>query len=98
MNFEFCIYKIHMTKIWAKIIKEQRITFSKIVVIDDVYHSSKLFDFVVQVCYELDIPTPAVLYSHKYNFTNFNIAKFKQDDFVEEIDFDMLQIEYVVEK
>ncbi|MCL1945178.1 MAG: hypothetical protein FWF56_05185 [Firmicutes bacterium] len=87
-----------MTKIWAKIIKDQRTISNKIIAIDEHYHSSKLFNFMVQVCYELDIPTPTVLYSHKYNFTNFNITKFKSTDFVEEVDFDMLTIEAVFDK
>jgi hypothetical protein len=86
-----------MIRIWAKLIRDQRITLSKIVEIDGYYHSSRLFDCVVSVCYQLDIPTPSVLYSHKYNYTNFNIAKFKPSDFVEDVDFDMLTIEAVLE-
>lgn len=87
-----------MTKLWVKLIKNQRIILSKIVEIDEAYHSSRLYEFVVQVCYQMDIPTPTVIYSHKYNFTNFNLIKFKSDDFVEEIDFDILSIEAVIDK
>jgi hypothetical protein len=87
-----------MLKIWAKLIKEQKIIVSKVIEIDDNYHSSRLFDYTVQVCYHLDIPTPAILTSHRFNFTNFNIVKFKQPDFVESIDFDVLSLETMVDK
>ncbi|MDR3021997.1 MAG: hypothetical protein LBU60_04930 [Clostridiales bacterium] len=87
-----------MVKIWAKLIKEQRIIKSEIVEIDDYYHSSKLFEYVVLVCYQLDIPTPAIIKSHKFNFTNFNLTKFRPSDFLEYVDFDMLTIEHIVDK
>jgi len=85
-----------MVKIWAKTVLEHKITRSQIVEIEDTYHSSKFANFVMQVCGELDIPTPLVIYSHKFNFTNFNIAKFKAGDFVETVDFDTLILENAI--
>jgi hypothetical protein len=41
----------------------------------------------------LDIPTPVVLSSHVRNYTLFNVAKFRKEDFVESVPFDTLQLE-----
>lgn len=87
-----------MIRIWAKTIKDEKITKSQIIEIDDIYHSSKFGSFVMRICDTLDIPTPLVIYSHKFNFTNFNIARFKSTDFVEEVDFDTLVLENAIEQ
>ncbi|MCL2599049.1 MAG: hypothetical protein FWD76_03965 [Firmicutes bacterium] len=86
-----------MVRIWAKTIQEEKITRSEIIEIDDNYHSGKFGGFVMTVCDRLDIPTPLVIYSHKFNFTNFNIARFRAEDFVETVDFDMLVLENAIE-
>ena len=82
-----------MFKIWAKTISDHKITRSYL------YHSADKFDadefllYLTEICHEMDIPTPVVLKSHVRNYTLSNIAKFRKEDFVESVDFALLQLE-----
>lgn len=82
-----------MIKLWAKVIKDDKIRK------DMIYQRWGKFDpadfrtYLVEICYDFDIPTPVVLKSHKFNFRKFNVAKFRESDFVETVDFDALVIE-----
>ncbi len=82
-----------MFKIWAKTVADHKITRSYL------YHSADKFDpqefisYLTEICHDMDIPTPVALKSHARNYTLFNIAKFRKEDFVEHVDFDILQLE-----
>ena len=82
-----------MIKIWAKTLKNKKITANEIVVFDGKYDENDFDEYVRTVCHELDLPTPVVLSSHASNFTQFNISRFKASDFVEYVDFDELTLE-----
>ena len=45
------------------------------------------------ICHTLDAPNPVLLNQHYKNFVNFHNTKFRQDDFIETLDYDMLIIE-----
>ena len=49
----------------------------------------------MEICYEMDIPTPVVLKSHRHNFSQFNTTRFRASDFVESVDFETLVLENV---
>ena len=83
------------SKIWAKIIVDQRVKGSIIYDAGGLVEKWNFFDNVRGVCEELKIPTPVVLNSYAENFLNFNLVKFRQRDFVEEIAFDCLLLERV---
>ena len=82
-----------MFKIWAKTIKDHKIVGSYL------YHSADRFDgdefltYLTEICHDMDIPTPVILKSHIKNYLLYNIAKFKDTDFIESVDFDTFQIE-----
>lgn len=82
-----------MLKIWAKTMIKDKITRDQIYKRDEKFDRDKLMEYLVDMCYNFDIPTPLVLKSHITNFDKFNITRFKKSDFVEEIDFDSLVIE-----
>ena len=82
-----------MTKIWAKTMLEQKITRSFVLSSVDKFSTAYFFDYLSTICHELDIPTPVILKTHANHFEQFNIVRFKQTDFVESIDFDMLVLE-----
>lgn len=86
-----------MFTIWAKIIKKEKIVRDLLYKSTQKFSQNDLHAHLMEICYQLDIPTPVVLKSHKHNFSHFNIAKFRSDDFVEKVDFDVLQIEFVSE-
>ncbi len=86
-----------MLKIWAKTISEDKIKKDTIYKKDGKYSNRSFMDYLVDICYEFDIPTPIVLKSHIKNFDQFNITRFKAPDFVESVDFDVLVLENVGE-
>lgn len=82
-----------MLKIWAKIITDDRIVKDLLYKRPMKYASSDFMTHLMEICYELDIPTPVVLKSHKYNFAKFNSTFFRVGDFVETVDFERLVLE-----
>ena len=57
------------------------------------YH---IFDeYVREIAYALDIPTPVVLDKHIIDFTVYKSTRFFKEDFVESVDFEKLVLENV---
>lgn len=84
-----------MNKIWAKIMKNQRVARSIIYDAEERIEIWNFYDHVRQIAEKLKIPTPVVLNSYAENFLNFNLMKFRARDFIEEISFDYLLLEQV---
>lgn len=80
-------------KIWARLVTEDKIKK------DMLYRSAlKLTKdnyelWLRDICHELDIPNPVILNHHFKNFIDFHNTKFRQDDFVETLDYDMFIVE-----
>ena len=64
--------------------KQERLTYSR------------FFDYLSDICHELDIPTPVLLKTHIFNFAKFNHVKFIPRDFVESLDYDQLFLENII--
>lgn len=87
--------EITMVKLWARTIKEHA-TLSKCDFIrDEEMQWSDFFDYVREICNQMDLPTPVILKTHLFNFAKFNYVRFVKSDFVENVDFDYLLIENV---
>jgi len=82
-----------MTRIWAKTILHDKITRSFVLSEVDKFSTAYFFDYLAKICHELDIPTPVILKTHANHFEQFNIVRFKTNDFVESIDFEVLVLE-----
>ncbi len=82
-----------MLKIWAKTTAEEKITRDLLFSRFEKFDPDRFIDYLMEICYELDIPTPVVLSSHISNFFEFNIVRFKAADFVETVDFEQLILE-----
>lgn len=80
-------------KIWARLLTNQRIKKDLIYTADNNAGSDNYDDWIREICHTLDIPTPIILPTHYKNFINFHNTKFKQDDFVESLDYDMFIVE-----
>lgn len=82
-------------RLWVKTVKENRtvkqLTYEK----DERLTYSHFFKYMAEICPELDAPTPVILKPHIMDFAKFKHVKFKQKDFVEQIDFDYLWVENV---
>lgn len=80
-------------KIWARLLTNQKIKKDLIYTADNNVGSDNYDDWIREICHTLDIPTPIILPTHYKNFINFHNTKFKQDDFVESLDYDMFIVE-----
>ena len=85
-----------MFSIWAKqlddnnrIIKQDMFHFKQ------DFNGSLLYAYLQIVCGEWKIETPVVLKKHIEHFYNFNSVKFRKDDFIDDISFNSLVLEYV---
>lgn len=84
-------------KIWAKLIIEHK-NVKDTIISDDTNLTYTNYDEMLRhVAYNLDIPTPLALKTHYNYLTKFNSHKYKADDFVESINFDWLELEYISE-
>ncbi len=54
---------------------------------------SEFFEYLTDICHELDIPTPVLLKTHIFNYAKFNHVKFMPRDFVENLGYDSLFLE-----
>lgn len=82
-------------RIWAKVIKEyhtvKELTYEK----EERLTYSHFLNYLMDICGELDIPTPVLLKPHIMDFAKFKHVKFREKDFVEPVDFDFLWVEYI---
>lgn len=92
---------IKMYKLWAKKIKKHKIIASLNVRTkdnDDIPLYEKRDKCVNEICKRFDISVPIWLDKHKKEFAEFKTVTFYAEDFIDEIDFDKLEIELVDDK
>ena len=82
-----------MLRLWAKTIKDQKITQSYIYESIDNFSADTFYLHVANICHKMDIATPVVLKTHVQNFVTFNNVTFLPRDFVESVNFDKFTIE-----
>ena len=82
-----------MLKIWAKTLLADKITRDHMFKRFEKFDAGKFMEYLTEICYELDIPTPVVLSSHLANFGAFHVVRFRDGDFVESVDFELLVLE-----
>ena len=80
-------------KLWAKLIKNEKIIKNDIVEVENLNTFSGITKAFMDVAEQMKIPTPVITRTSAQFFFDFNSVRFKQDDFVENIDFDALVIE-----
>lgn len=84
-----------MFRMWGKILKDgkilKQVTYERV----DKFTYSSFFNYLADICEELDIATPVLLKTHIFNYAKFNTVKFIPRDFAEPVDFDRLVIENI---
>ncbi len=85
-----------MFRIWAKVFKDGKIIGQTTYEKDDKFAYSRFFEYLADICEELDIATPILLKTHIFNYAKFNTVRFLPRDFAETVDFDKLILENVV--
>lgn len=82
-----------MIRIWAKIVKEEKIVKDTIFEEFTSFNPDNFFDYIATICEKLDIATPVILSKHIYHYLTFNCAVFYPQDFPEDVNFDTFVIE-----
>ena len=85
-------------RIWFKIFKDNHLLRDTVVADDsEDTRTHKIFHALEQVCYEFDLSKPIWLDATVAEFKRHDKARFYQDNFVEQIDFDFLEIHVIEE-
>lgn len=87
-----------MFRLWAKEFKDNRMV--KDTLIEDARSETrthKVFDALEEVCLRFDLGKPIWLEATVSDFKRHSKARFSQDNFIEEIDFDYLEIHVIEE-
>ncbi|MBQ8197014.1 MAG: hypothetical protein IJZ73_03030 [Clostridia bacterium] len=82
-----------MIRIWAKVVKKDKILKQTVYEREGTTDYSMFFDYLREICEQLDVPTPVLIKTHLFNYAKYNSVKFFQADFVEPISFDKLVLE-----
>ena len=85
-------------KVWAKTVVEEKITRDLLYEYGTISNEEDFVAVLQQVCDQMDIPTPIATRVNFNHFVMFNNTRFKPRDFVEYVDFDMLDLEAVPDK
>ncbi len=85
-------------RIWFKIFKDNHLQRDMVVTDDsEDTRTHKVFAALEQVCYEFDLSKPIWLDATIAEFKRHDKVRFYQDNFVEQIDFDFLEIHVIEE-
>lgn len=84
-----------MIRIWAKVLKNNKIKKQYVFESSDNMDYSMFFDYLREICENLDIATPVLIKTHLFNYAKYNVVRFSADDFMESIDFDKLVLENI---
>lgn len=93
--FKKLMYNISM-KIWVKLITDGKICKQMVYEKDERLTYSHFFDYLVEICDKMDVPTPVLTKTHIFNFAKFNHVKFVARDFVESLGYDHLFLEHMI--
>ena len=85
-------------RIWFKIMKGTHL-LRDMTVNDDTpdTRTHKIFNALEQACYEFDLGKPIWLDANVEEFKRHAKTRFRQDSFIEQIDFDYLELHVVEE-
>jgi hypothetical protein len=87
-----------MFRLWGRIFKDNHM-IKDLVVGDDSNETRthKVFNAIEKICYEFDLGKPIWLDSNIKEFKRHNKTRFTKDSFIEDIDFDFLEIQIIEE-
>ena len=98
LNKEHATWR-NMYKLWAKKIKRNHLVDSIVVKNnEDISTSEKRDKCLKEICQRLDISVPIWLKKHDLEFSQFKYVTFYPQDFIDEIDFDKLEVELIDEE
>ncbi len=91
--------EIKMFRLWAKIIKDNKLIKDLVIENDkqSLNRTRKVFQAINDICYEFNLAEPIWLDATIEDFKSHDKTRFTQDNFMENIDFDYLEIHVIEE-
>lgn len=88
-----------MFRMWGKIFKENHLLKDTVICISDysLSRTQMVFQALTDICYEFDLGEPIWLESNVHDFQRHSKTRFFQDNFIEQIEFDFLEIQIIEE-
>lgn len=88
-----------MFRLWAKLFKDNHMLRDMEVQNGDMTlnRTRKIYKAIEEVCYEFDLAQPVWLQNTIIEFQRHDKCRFTKDNFMEEIDFDYLEIQVLEE-
>lgn len=87
-----------MFRLWAKIFQNNHMLRDTVIEYgDEDTRTHKVFRAMDDICYEFDLGKPIWLESTIRDFKRHDKTRFTKDNFMEEIDFDYLEIHVIEE-
>lgn len=88
----------YMFRLWGKIWKDNHLLRDTVVCDDsDDTRTHKIFHGLEEICYQMDLGNPIWLDATVKDFKKHDKARFYQDNFIEQIDFDYLELQVIEE-
>ena len=87
-----------MFRLWAKEFKDNRMV--KDMMVEDgssETRTHKIFNAIDKVCYAFDLSKPIWLEANIAEFKKISKVRFRSENFIDEIDFDYLEIHVIEE-
>lgn len=87
-----------MFRLWGKIFKDNHL-LQDAVICDDTEdtRTHKIFHALDELCYAFDLEKPIWLDSNISEFQKVSKTRFRQDSFIETVEFDYLEIQIIEE-
>ena len=88
-----------MFRMWGKIWKDSHLLKDTVICMSDdsMSRTQMVFGSLEEICYQFDLGHPIWLDSNIHEFQVHAKTRFKQDHFIEHIDFDFLEIQIIEE-
>lgn len=88
-----------MFRMWAKIYKDNHMLKDMVVINDnpELTRTKKVFAALDEVCVEFDLGKPIWLDVNISEFKRVAKTRFREDNFIESIEFDFLEIQIIEE-
>lgn len=88
-----------MFRMWCKIFSNNHLIKDTVIINDDpnLNRTKKVFNGLDEACYQFNLGRPIWLDVTINDFKRFDKTRFTQDNFIEQIDFDYLEIHVIEE-
>ena len=87
-----------MFRLWAKIFKDNRMLKDTVICDESTdTRTHKVFHAIDEICYQFDLGKPIWLDATIHEFKRHDKVRFTQDNFIENLDFDYLEIHVIEE-